>query len=196
MNKTINDIINNYTSGKTPVGDTNKALKEAGAGFSFQPGKNALTAEEIAATKVGARPNDATGYGLMSSGTGTMDKVHVVKGKLQGGAINMVGSDGMPNECDIVYIGGQVWQVYGDELGNLAPEKAPWWASMHTFTGAVAWQEEIDKYIPEKDMVYNRPKYHGVDVVKGALRYIYAEDGSCKYQPKSMADYDKDHGRN
>lgn len=54
MNKTINEIINNYTSGKTPVGDTNKALKEAGAGFSFQPGKNALTAEEIAATKVGA----------------------------------------------------------------------------------------------------------------------------------------------
>ena len=126
----------------------------------------------------------------------TMDKVHVVKGKLQGGAINMVGSDGMPNECDIVYIGGQVWQVYGDELGNLAPEKAPWWASMHTFTGAVAWQKEIDKYIPEQDMVYNRPKYHGQEVVKGALRYIYAEDGSCKYQPKSMADYDKDHGRN
>lgn len=195
MNKTINDIINDYTSGKTPVEDTNTALKGAGAGFSFQPGKNTLTAEEIAATHVGPRPNDATGYGLMSSGTGTMDKVHVVKGKLQGGAVNTVGSDGMPNECDIVYIGGQVWQVYGDELGNLAPEKAPWWASMHTFTGAVAWQEEIDKYIPEQDMVYNRPKYHGQEVVKGALRYIYAEDGSCKYQPKSMADYDKDHGR-
>ena len=76
-----------------------------------------------------------------------------------------------------------------------APVETPWWASMHTFAGAVAWQEEIDKYIPEKDMVYNRPKYHGVEVVKGALRYIYAEDGSCKYQPKSMADYDKDHGR-
>ncbi len=55
--------------------------------------------------------------------------------------------------------------------------------------------EEIDKYIPEKDMVYNRPKYHGQEVVKGALRYIYAEDGSCKYQPKSMADYDKDQKR-
>ena len=195
MNKTINEIMNNYTSGKTPVEDTNPALKEAGAGFHFVPGQNTLTPEEIAATHVGPRPNDATGYGLMSSGTGTMDKVHVVKGKLQGGAINMVGSDGMPNECDIVYIGGQVWQVYGDELGNLALEKAPWWASMHTFAGAVAWQEEIDKYIPEQDMVYNRPKYHGQNVVKGALRYLYAEDGTCKYQPKSMADYDKDHGR-
>ena len=91
MNKTINEIINNYTSGKTPVEDTNKALKEAGAGFSFQPGKNALTAGEIAATKVGARPGDVTGYGLMSSGTGTMDKVHVVKGRLQGGAVNRTG---------------------------------------------------------------------------------------------------------
>ena len=76
-----------------------------------------------------------------------------------------------------------------------APVETPWWASMHTFAGAVAWQEEIDKYIPEKDMVYNRPKYHGQNVVKGALRYLYAEDGTCKYQPKSMADYDKDHGR-
>ena len=27
MNKTINEIINNYTSGKTPVGGTNKALR-------------------------------------------------------------------------------------------------------------------------------------------------------------------------
>ena len=53
---TINKIIADYTNGKNPVEKTNAALKEAGAGFSFQPGKNALTAEEIAATKVGARP--------------------------------------------------------------------------------------------------------------------------------------------
>ena len=61
---TINKIIADYTNGKNPVEKTNAALKEAGAGFSFQPGKNALTAEEIAATKVGARPGDVTGYGL------------------------------------------------------------------------------------------------------------------------------------
>ena len=88
-----------------------------------------------------------------------------------------------------------MWQVYGDELGGLAPEKDPWWAPLHTFAGAVDWQDELPPYIPEKDMVYNRPKYHGQNVVKGALRYLYAEDGTCKYQPKSMADYDKDHGR-
>ncbi len=110
---TINKIIADYTSGKNPWKKTNAALKEAGAGFSFQPGKNALTAEEIAATKVGARPGDVTGYGLMSSGTGTMDKVHVVKGRLQGGAVNTVGSDSVPDECDIVYIGGQVAGIWG-----------------------------------------------------------------------------------
>ena len=76
-----------------------------------------------------------------------------------------------------------------------AQEGEPWWAPIHTFTGAVRWQDELERYIPEKEMVYNRPKYHGVTVVKGGLRYIYAENGKCKYQPKSMADYDRDHGR-
>ena len=74
---TINKIIADYTNGKNPVEKTNAALKEAGAGFSFQPGKNALTAEEIAATKVGARPGDVTGYGLMSSGTPVVEGASV-----------------------------------------------------------------------------------------------------------------------
>ncbi len=51
-----------------------------------------------------------------------------------------------------------------------AKEGEPWWAPMHTFTGAVRWQDELERYIPEKEMVYNRPKYHGVTVVKGGLR--------------------------
>lgn len=191
----INDIIKNYTSGKASVEETNAALKEAGAVFHFEPGQNALAAEEIAATHVGPRPSDATGYGLLDTGTGTLDKVHVMRGKVQGGAINTVGADGMPNEKDIIYIGGQTWQVYGDELGNLAPKEAPWWSPMHTFAGAVVWQDELPKYIPEKEMIFERPKYHGQEVVKGALRYLYAEDGSCQYQPKSMFEYDKDHGR-
>ena len=56
MNNTINTIINGYTSGKVSVEETNKALANANAGFSFQPGKNALTADEIASTKVGKLP--------------------------------------------------------------------------------------------------------------------------------------------
>ncbi len=188
MNNTINTIINGYTSGKVSVEETNKALANANAGFSFQPGKNALTADEIASTKVGKLPGDVTGYGLLSTGTGTMDKVHVVNGKVQGGAVNTV-VNGKPNEYDLT------WQVFGDQLGEIAPKDAPWWAPLHTFVGHVAWQDEVSQYIPEYDMVYNRPKYHGQEVVKGAIRYKYAENGTCKYQPKSMADYDKAHGR-
>ena len=190
----INEIVSDYTSGKVDVEATNAALKAAGAGFSFVPGQNELTAKEIKETKVGASPSDATGYGLMDSGTGTYDKVHVVNGVVLGGRVNTV-TNGVPNETDYVYIGGKTYQVYGDKLGEVAPKGEPWWVPYHTFTGHVAWQDELDKYIPDEDMMFNRPKYHGVEVVKGAIRYIYAEDGTAKYQPKSMRDYDEDHGR-
>ena len=189
---TATTIIKNYTTGKVSLEDTNKALKEFG--LSIVPGKNELTEDEIRSTTVGKYPNMANGYGLLSTGTGTMDKVHVVNGKVQGGAVNTV-VNGKPNEYDLVYIGGQTWQVFGDQLGEIAPKDAPWWAPLHTFVGHVAWQDEVSQYIPEYDMVYNRPKYHGQEVVKGAIRYKYADNGTCKYQPKSMADYDKAHGR-
>ena len=192
---TINEIINDYTSGKTPVEETNAALKEANAGFHFEPGQNTLTAEEIADTVGGPRPEDADGWGLLDTGTGSLDKVHVEHGVLTGGAINQVREDGSTTMTAYVHIGGYTYEVYGDALGYEAKEKTPWWVPYHTFTGAVAWQEELPKYIPEKDMMFNRPKYHGQEVVKGAIRYIYAEDGSAQYQPKSMRDYDKDHGR-
>lgn len=195
MNSRINQIICDYTSGDVSVEETSRKLIEEKAGFTFVPGKNYLTEEEIASTHVGKNQTDVTGYGLLDTGTGTLDKVRVVKGKLQGGAINTVGENGVPNEHDVVYIGGQIWQVFGDMLGEVASKEAPWWAPLHTFVGAVAWQEELKKYIPERKMVYDRPIYHGQEVVKGSIRYIYAEDGSCKYQPKSMFEYDKDHGR-
>lgn len=191
----INEAISKYTKGEITTEEVNAVLTESGAGFSFIPGQNELTEEDLRATTVGHYPDMANGYGLLDSGTGTLDKVQVKKGKLLSGPVNTVGADGMPNEKDIVYIGGQTWQVYGDELGNIAPQEIPWWVPYHTFTGAVAWPDELDKYIPEKDMMFNRPKYHGQEVVKGAIRYIYAEDGSAQYQPKSMRDYDKDHGR-
>lgn len=193
--KTINEIIKDYTSGKTPVEETNAALAAAGAGYHFEPGRNTLTEEELRATTVGASPSDANGYGLMDTGTGTLDKVHVVDGVIQGGPVNEVREDGEVSMKATVYIGGKQYAVSGDKLTEMAPEEAPWWAPLHTFTGAVAWQEELPKYIPEKDMMFNRPKYHGQEVVKGAIRYIYAEDGSAQYQPKSMGDYDRDHGR-
>ena len=189
----INEIVSDYTSGKVDVEATNAALKAAGAGFSFVPGQNALTAEEIKATTVGSSPSDANGYGYFDDGI-SKTKVKVTNGKLNS-KMNTVDANGVPNELDYVYIGGKTYQVYGDKLGEVAPKGEPWWVPYHTFTGHVAWQDELDKYIPDEDMMFNRPKYHGVEVVKGAIRYIYAEDGTAKYQPKSMRDYDEDHGR-
>lgn len=70
MNK-INEIMTAYTSGKKSIEDTNAALKEAGADFYIDPMHNKLTAEKIDA-----------GYGLLDSGTGSLDVVQVRNGKL------------------------------------------------------------------------------------------------------------------
>lgn len=190
----INDIIKDYTSGKASVEETNAALQAAGAGFHFEPGQNALTAEEIAATVGGPRPQDADGYGILDDGIGPQ-KCQVRDGVLVGGAVNQVNADGSTSMTVYVHIGGYTWEIYGDKLGEPEAEEAPWWAPYHTFVGAVDWQDELPKYIPDWEMVHERAKYHGVEVVKGAIRYIYAEDGSAQYQPKSMRDYDRDHGR-
>lgn len=192
--KTISEIIKDYTTGEVPLEETNEALKEAKAGFSFRPGQNDLTLEEIAETTVGDTPADANGWGLLDTGTGTMDKVEVTDGKLNS-PVNTVEADGTTSMSAYVYICGKRYEVFGDTLGEVTPEEEPWWAPLHTFTGAVRWQDELPRYIPDKEMVYDREKYHGVEVVKGGLRYIYAEDGSCQYQPKSMQDYDQAHGR-
>ena len=191
---TTNEIIKKYTSGDMTADEANAALKEAGANFHFVPGQNTLTKEEAKSAVGGPRPSDANGFGIMDDGVAPQ-KVEVKHGILQGGAVNQVNDDGSTTMTVYVTIGGYRWEVYGNELGYPAAEKEPWWVPYHTFTDAVAWQAELDKYIPDEDMMFNRPKYHGVEVVKGAIRYIYAEDGTAKYQPKSMRDYDKDHGR-
>ena len=195
MSNKINDIIRDYTSGKILAPEANAALKAAGATFHLEPGKNTLTAEELRDAVGGPRPQDADGWGLLDTGTGTLDRCRVERGTLPGGAINQVLADGTTSMTAYVTIGGYTWEVYGDALGEVRGEGEPWWAPMHTFVGAVDWQDELPKYIPDWEMVHERAKYHGVEVVKGGLRYIYAEDGFCKWQPKSMHDYDVDHGR-
>lgn len=190
----INQIINQYTKGEITPEETNAALKEANAGFHFEPGQNTLTAEEIAETVGGPRPQDADGWGLLDTGTGTLDKVRVTGGKLDH-AVNQVLDDGITSMTAYVTIGGHVWEVYGDTLGEVLDEGEPWWVAYRHFVDPVDWQEELPQYIPEKEMIFERAKYHGVNVVRGSIRYLYAEDGSCQYQPKSMIQYDKDHGR-
>lgn len=87
--KTIDTIIRDYTAGETDLEGANAALAEAGAGFSLRPGQNEITDEERKQTVVGYYPEQASGWGLLDTGTGSMEKVHIVNGKLDH-AINAV----------------------------------------------------------------------------------------------------------
>ena len=105
---TINEILQDYTAGKTDLPTTNDALKAAGATFHLDPNKNMLTEEEIRATTVGTYPDMANGFGLLDTGTGSLDKVEVRNGKLA----NM--------DCGEMYalciIAGRTYKVKGKEL--------------------------------------------------------------------------------
>lgn len=104
----ITEILNEYTNGTKTLEETNAALKEAGADFHLNPDKNALTEEEIKATIVSDDPAGVTGFGLLDSGTGTMDKVQVKEGV-------MVNCD-MGESYAIVLIGGKMFNVDGAKL--------------------------------------------------------------------------------
>lgn len=97
---------------------------------------------------------------------------------------------------DVVIYEGEEYHVDDDGVTLIAkpdPE-APWWAEHHTYGGLVPWQDELPKYIPDKGMMH-RPEYAGKTVIKGKLRYRYDENGDASYEPVSMADYNRDHGR-
>ena len=78
----VNEIMEKYTAGEITAEEANAKLSAAEAGFRLQPGKNALTEEEMRATTIGHFPDQANGFGLLDSGTGTPDKVRVKDGRL------------------------------------------------------------------------------------------------------------------
>ena len=92
MKNDIADILFKYTTGEATLEETNDALKEAEAGFTLEPGRNEITPDEMALTTVGDTPEEANGFGLLDTGTGSMEKVHVTNGKLDE-AINQVNHD-------------------------------------------------------------------------------------------------------
>ena len=103
----ITEIINKYTAGEATLEETNAALAELGAGIHLEPDKHELTAEETAAAKAETAAN-ANGFGLLDTGTGTLDKVEVRDGHL-------VGCD-----CGEMYalcmIAGKTFRVQGTAL--------------------------------------------------------------------------------
>ena len=104
----LSDIISLYTKGEKTYEEVNEMLKAEGAGFHLQPGKNELTAEEIAATVVSADPDEVTGWGLLDTGTGSYDKVKVEKGVLVNGGVGEMYA--------LVLIGGMMFEVDDTEL--------------------------------------------------------------------------------
>lgn len=117
MKNDITDILFKYTTGEATPEETNEALREAGAGFHLEPGKNEITPEELAQTITGETPEEATGYGLLDTGTGIMEKVQVINGKLND-AINQVNPDGTTNMTAFVIIGPKRYEVKGDALAD------------------------------------------------------------------------------
>ena len=96
MKNDIADILFKYTTGEATLEETNDALKEAEAGFNLEPGRNEITPDEMALTTVGDTPEEVNGFGLLDTGTGSMEKVHVTNGRLDE-AINQVNHDGTTN---------------------------------------------------------------------------------------------------
>ena len=114
--KTIDEKIRDYTLGEISTEEINAALEEAKAGFQFRPGQNELTEADLRATTVGHYPDQANGYGLLDSGTGSLEKVRVTRGVLDH-AVNTVLADGSTSMLAYVHICGKVFEVFGDKLG-------------------------------------------------------------------------------
>ena len=115
MKNDIAEILIKYSSGEATLLETNDALMEAEAGFNLEPGRNEITPDEMALTTVGDTPEEANGFGLLDTGTGSMEKVHVTNGKLDE-AINQVNHDGPTIMLAFVYIGPTRYEVKGDTL--------------------------------------------------------------------------------
>lgn len=110
----IDEALNKYTRGEATLEETNKALIEAGWA-PLNPTQNIITEEELAMTSVGYSAAEANGYGLLGTGTGSMEKVHVVNGRLDY-PVNEIQADGSVNMDAEVHIGGQKYAVRGDML--------------------------------------------------------------------------------
>ena len=92
----MEEILRDYTAGKLDAQQANQELKKMGAPVRLQPGRNEITEAEQQATRVGDTPDQAEGYGLLDTGTGSMEKVHVHRGRLEH-AVNQVQLDGTVN---------------------------------------------------------------------------------------------------
>lgn len=118
MNKVLDEIMTKYEASpktKADVDACNASLKKVGMTFYIDPGKNEITKAELEQTVVGATPAQASGYGLLDTGTGSLEKVKVTKGKLAS-AVNSLNPDGSVNMPAFVLILDKRYAVKVDAL--------------------------------------------------------------------------------
>ena len=96
------DILRKYTSGQMSLQEANAALKECRAGFHLDPQRNYI------------HPGEKDLYGLLDTGTGSLDKVRVRDGKLSNADCGA-----MPATCTF---NGKLYRVHGDRLGEVIEE--------------------------------------------------------------------------
>lgn len=116
------DILMRYASGEVDLEETNTALAKAEAGFHLEPGRNEITDEDRKQTVVGYYPEQACGYGFLDTGTGSMEKVKAIGGKLEY-PVNEIQPDGSTNMVAYFIICGKTYEVFGDTLGEIRPRK-------------------------------------------------------------------------
>lgn len=63
----VNEIIEKYKNGEASLEETNAALKEIDSGLCYDPDKNVI------------HPDEEERFGLLDTGTGSLDKVKVIK---------------------------------------------------------------------------------------------------------------------
>ena len=94
----VTEIILKYKNGEATLEETNDALKEIDSGLSYDPDKNVI------------HPGEEATYGLLDTGTGTLDKVEIRDGEL----VNC--------DCGDMYalckFNGKLYRVYGNKLGE------------------------------------------------------------------------------
>lgn len=106
--KTMDAILRKYTAGEYSVEEANKELAAIKSSLRVDPMKNVITEDELRRTTVGAYPDMANGFGMLDTGTGTLDKVEVKNGK-------MLNCD-CGNMYAIVFIAGRMYKVKGNML--------------------------------------------------------------------------------
>lgn len=97
------EILNKYTNGQLSLQEANAALKECRAGFHLDPQRNYI------------HPGEKDLYGLLDTGTGSLDKVRVHTD------LHLANADcgTMPGIC---FFNGKMYRVHGAELGEVIEE--------------------------------------------------------------------------